>query len=146
MNISPQMCCAHILLTWNIFLLIGGGFLIFLMLMILLIFLIGNGLSEKFGPEWIPHELGIRFNHLKISVYNPKITSYQFSEFETESIRSQISCLISGESQTNPVSYPDLAPSAWIRTDGATYEFRQTEDNLTKAIFSTKNRELVYFK
>lgn len=135
------------MLAWDIFHAIGAGLLIFLFLLMLLVFLIGKGLSEKFGPEWIPYELGISFNHLKISVDTPKITSFEFSAFEAEMIRSQISDLMSGDSQASPVSYPyPVAPTAWTMKDDETYECRQVDTNQTKAIFSYKNRELVYYK
>jgi hypothetical protein len=134
------------MLIWNIWQLMGAVILLLIILLMVLVILIGQGFSEKFGPEWIPHELGIEFNHLKITFQNSETIFYQLNESETEQVRSRILFLITVSPQKPTSLYPDLRLTSWKFTGDESYECRENETQKLKAVFSVRKMELRYYK
>ena len=134
--------------TFLIILIIVGSVIILGILFLLFaVWGISKGLRNKFGPEWIPAELQMDFNHFNVSNENKKTIRYTLSENETNKIFVQISSLITDNTRVINNSFPFKFPdSIWIKIDDETYEYRQIESKKLKAIFSTKNNELVYHK
>lgn len=136
----------------NIFWIIG---VIILSLIILyglfLLFVISKmpqAFNNKFGPEWIPNELNIRFNHFNVNFENNKIIKYLLSEDEIYEISIQINYLISNQITYNITNSDTLINQkySWRRSDNETYEYRQVVNDELKASLLLNTNELVYFK
>jgi hypothetical protein len=135
----------------NIFLvlliIIGSVIILGILFFLFVVWGFPKGFRNKFGPEWIPAELRINFNHFNVSNENKKTIRYALDENETDEIFIQIYSLITNNTQAVNNSFPFKFPeSFWIKIDHETYEYRQIETNKLKAIFSTKNKELIYHK
>ena len=135
----------------NIFLvlliIIGSVIILGILFLLFVVWGFSKGFRNKYGPEWIPAELRINFNHFNVSNENKKTIRYALNENETDEIFVQIYSLITTNTQVVYNSFPFKFPeSIWIKIDDETYEYRQIESNKLKAIFSTKNKELIYHK
>jgi hypothetical protein len=132
---------------WGILIIIGS--LIILGILILLFFVrtISEGFRKKFGPEWIPAELKINFDYFNVSHEDKKTIRYKLSEYDADDISNQISSILSQNTLEVRHSLPHRLPeSKWIKIDDEAYEYRTLTSNKLKAIFSNKNRELIYHK
>jgi hypothetical protein len=132
---------------WVILIIIGSVIILGMLFLLFVIYALSKGLRNKYGPEWIPAELRINFNHFNVSNENKKTIRYALNEIETDEIFVQIYFLITDNTQVVNNSFPLKFPeSTWIKIDNETYEYRQIESNKLKAVFSTKNKELIYHK
>ena len=132
---------------WVILIIIGSVIILGILFLLFVVYGFSKGFRNKFGPEWIPAELIINFNHFNVSNENKKTIRYALNENETDEIFVQIYSLITDNTQVVNNSFPFKFPeSTWIKIDNETYEYRQIESNKLKAIFSTKNKELIYHK
>jgi hypothetical protein len=132
---------------WIILIIIAIVIILGILFLLFIVWGFAQGFRNKFGPEWIPAELRIQFNHFNVSNENKKTIRYLFNEHETDEISVQIYSLITTNTQIINNSFPFKFPeSIWIKIDNETYEYRQIESNKLKATFSTKNNELIYHK
>lgn len=124
--------------------------IIVIVIIIFLVFLVSaipQAFRNKFGPEWIPAELKISFNHFKVDCEDNKTIKYLFSDEEISNVFSQIDFQISNKIQTNNNSFPlKFQESYWCKIDNEMYEYRQLESNNLKATLSIITKELVYYK
>ncbi len=114
---------------------------------IFLVWVFSQGFKNKYGPEWIPAELRIDFNHINVNYEDEKTIKYLLSEDETNEIFYQIDNQINNNANTYKSALPYTFPEAtWIENNHSTYEFRQSENNILKAVFIIDKKELIYFK
>lgn len=114
---------------------------------LLFLWAISQGFRDKYGPEWIPAELKINFNHFEVNDEDKKTIKYLFSEDEANDILLQIVDQIDNKMHPYKSLFPHSFPeSNWIKSNDSTYEFRQLESNKLKAEFIVNTKELIYFK
>ena len=132
---------------WSILIIIGSLIILGIVTLLFFIWAISEGFKKKFGPEWLPAELKINFDYINVSHEDKKTIRYTLGEYDAEDIFEQISSLITDiqyvVNRSNPYAFPK---SIWIKIDEKSFEFRQIESNKLKAVFSNKNKELIYFK
>jgi hypothetical protein len=132
---------------WITLIIIGSIILLGVIFLIFALLAISMGLRNKFGPEFIPVELRINFNYFNVGNENKKTIKYSLNDNETDEIFFQISHLIANNIQDISNSFLSEFPlSRWIKIDDETYEYRQIESTKLKAKFSTKDKELIYYK
>ena len=110
---------------------------------------ISQGLRNKYGPEWIPDELNIRFNHFNINSENKKTIRYLLSENETYEITTQIDDSINSHIENNYLTNSDkfsVLKYSWRKSNNESYEYRQIKNDKLKAMLLLNSRELIYFK
>ena len=110
---------------------------------------ISQGLRNKYGPEWIPDELNIRFNHFNINSENKKTIRYLLSENETYEITTQIDDSINSHIENNYLTTSDkfsVLKYIWRKSNNESYEYRQIKNDKLKAMLLLNSRELIYFK
>ena len=119
---------------WIILIIIGSIILIVVLFLIFAAWGISMGLRNKYGPEWIPSELKIKFNHLNISCENKRTIKYSLNDYETKEIFNQISILIENN---NIIDFNNLQIPLckWIKLDNETYEFREIESRMLIWVF-----------
>ena len=108
-----------------------------------LIWAINQGMLEKFGPEYIPIELGIQFNHHRpISEDEAKI-SYNLSEIEKQKVFGAIQDQFNTESK---FPYGSLQNHKWEKFAEQESRFIDTLSRDLKAVFSMNSGQLIYYK
>lgn len=111
---------------WVILIIIGSVIILGILFLLFVVWGFSKGFRNKFGPEWIPAELRINFNHFNVSNENKKTIRYALNENETDEIFVQIYPLITENTQVVNNSFPFKFPeSTWIKIDNETYEYRQ---------------------
>jgi hypothetical protein len=126
---------------------IGALFVLGILFFLFILWAISKGLRNKFGPEWLPAELKIDFNYINVSNENRKTIRYVLSEHESNAILKQISSLITNNSEAINSSFDfEFQKFYRIPVDDETYAYRQIESQKLKAVFSVKNKELIYYK
>jgi hypothetical protein len=132
---------------WSILIIIGSLLILGIVTFLFFVWAISKGFKKKFGPEWLPAELKITFDYINLSHEDKKTIRYTLSKHETVEISEQICSMISNRNYDVIHSAPHSFPSSiWIKIDDETYEYRHIKSNKLKAVFSNKNRELIYHK
>ena len=134
--------------VWILLIIIGALVVLGILFFVFILWAISKGLRNKFGPEWLPAELQIDFNYINVSNENRKTIRYVLGEHESNAILKQISSLITNNSEAINCSFDfEIQKFCWIPViEDETYEYRQTESKKLKAVFSVKNKELIYYK
>lgn len=134
--------------VWILLIIIGALVVLGILFFVFILWTISKGLRNKFGPEWLPAELQIDFNYINVSNENRKTIRYVLGEHESNAILKQISSLITNNSEAINCSFDfEIQKFCWIPViEDETYEYRQTESKKLKAVFSVKNKELIYYK
>lgn len=131
---------------WVILIIIICVVILFFLFLFFVVWGFSQAFRNKFGPEWIPSELKIDFNHFNVNYEDKKTIKYLLSEDEANEIFLQIDNQINNKIQTNKSSFPHKFPeSTWIKSNNSTYEFRQSENNKIRATFIVNTKELIYF-
>jgi hypothetical protein len=132
---------------WSILIIIGSLIILGIVTFLFFVWAISEGIKKKFGPEWLPAELKIDFDYFNVSHEDKKTIRYTLNEYDAEDILKQISSLLIENSyfvnRSNSHAFPK---SIWIKIDEESFEYRQIESNKLKALFSNKNKELIYYK
>ncbi|MEN9963049.1 MAG: hypothetical protein RL582_144 [Bacteroidota bacterium] len=128
---------------WSILIIIGSLLILGIVTFLFFVWAISKGFKKKFGPEWLPAELKITFEYINVSHEDKKTIRYSLSEHETIEIFEQICSLNTNDTYDFIHSSPS---SIWIKIDDETFEYRHIKSNKLKAVFSNKNRELIYHK
>lgn len=133
---------------WIVSIIILSIIFIYFLLILFMVSRLPQAFNNKFGPEWIPKELNIRFNHLNVNLENEQTIKYLLTEDEIYEISIQINCLISNDinyivKKSNTISNQNYS---WRRSYNEKYEYRHVVNNELKAILLLNTNELVYFK
>lgn len=133
--------------VWIFLIIIGALFVLGILFFLFILWAISKGLRNKFGPEWLPAELKIDFNYINVCNENRKTIRYVLSEHESNAILKQISSLITNNSEAINSSFDfEFQKFYWTPVGDETYAYRQIESQKLKAVFSVKNKELIYYK
>ena len=123
--------------------------IILVVLTIIILFLvfffwaIGKGLDNKFGPEWIPVELGIQFNHINVYSEDKETIKYLLTENETLDIEEQITDNL----KYNLFDGTEKSRSGlWTNPRDKVYSFKESSNNKLKAELSVKKKTLIYYR
>jgi len=139
---------------WVILIIIVVAIILLILFFLFIVWGISKGIRNKFGPEWIPAELRIMFNHIDVDLEDRRVIKYLLSDYDAREITFQINSQINNENphiieelEHNRNSFPQRFPeSFWRKINDKTYEFWQVDSNKLKATFSTMNNELIYYK
>lgn len=124
-------------------------FLLFISFFVLLFWLIGKGIENKFGYEWIPWELGLDFYHFDIVSENRKVIKFSLSSFDLEKFNRELNKfdertgnnLNSDDLNSDPIPY-----KIWKKISNDEYNFINFNTGNTIAVLNLKEAELLYFK
>lgn len=134
-------------ISWVILIIIIAVIFLLILFFYFMVWGISQGLRNKFGPEWIPFELQIKFNHNTIDFEDKKIIKYVLSDKESIEAVSQINYQITNKQVHNGHRSPfEFQESYWRKIDSNVYKFRQVKTDRLKAVFTSSNKELIYYK
>ena len=118
------------------------GFVFFLFI----IWVLNEGMLNKFGPEYIPMELGIKFNHRGYSSDDKSKFMYRLSEYETQGILQQIEIHMDNENglATSGLNTPEN--HVWRKSTDYEYQFINEENGNARASIDLNLQQLIYLK
>jgi hypothetical protein len=113
---------------------------------LLVIWVLNQGMLNKFGPEYIPMELGIKFNHRGYSTEDKSKFVYQLSEYEMREILQQIDVQIDNQNGLPESGLNTLENHVWRKPSDHEYQFINEENGNARAIIDLNLQQLIYLK
>jgi len=108
--------------------------------------LVSKGFNNKFGPEWIPGELGIRFYLMSPSIESRKTIKIFLRPTDADNVLLQINSHIRKDIANSKAGYEQTKLHVWSMADLNTFECKNTKTDKMKAIFKLEENMLIYFK
>lgn len=122
---------------------------IFIFLFVLAIALASKGFVNKFGPEWIPGELGIRFNMASPLIDEWKTIKIFLTPFDADNVLRQIDDYIRTDIINEKAGFEKMRHEklyTWTMLDTNTFECRNNKTDKLKAVFKLEENMLIYYK
>jgi len=122
-----------ILICFAIILILVVGF-------VFVIWLIGSGLDNKYGPEFIPRNLGIEFNHFKYVSEDSEKFIYILQDHELIEVTAQIESMIHEQKPSNfKLNF------IWKVNSDNEFELFNSETNQVMATLDKSDGRLIYY-
>ena len=106
---------------------------------VFVLWMMGSGLNNKYGPEFIPRHLGIEFNHFKYVLEDSEKFLYMLQGNELSEVTSQIENLIREQKPSN-LKHGFI----WKVNSDNEFELFNSETNQVLATFNEGNGRLIY--
>ncbi|MFN5346075.1 MAG: hypothetical protein ACK44N_07220 [Bacteroidota bacterium] len=129
------------------FLIVSVSLIVFFF--VLVIAISSKGFRNKFGPEWVPGELQIRFNIVCRQQEDWKKIRFYLTPTDADNVLRQIDehirvGIINLNAGHPPMKHKKL--HSWSMVDMNTFEYRNNKTNKLKAVFYLNENMLDYFK
>ena len=108
--------------------------------------LVSKGFQNKFGPEWIPGELGIRFNMASPLIDKWKTIEIFLTPLDADNVLLQINDRIRKDIANGKAGYEPTKLHVWSMKDLNTFECSNLKTNKLKAVFKLEENKLIYYK
>jgi hypothetical protein len=129
------------------FLIVAVSLIVFFF--VIVIALASKGFRNKFGPEWVPGELQIRFNIVCRQQEDWKKIRFFLTPPDADNVLRQIDEHIRVDIINLKAGHPPMKHKklhSWSMVDMNTFECRNNKTNKVKAVFYLNENMLDYFK